>query len=98
MRVGPTSPEPTPMSIIGGAPTRVYSSAKTSCSSGVAPRPPYSRGQWRPAQPPSKSLPCHQRPKRTVGGLLGLLVGRGPPPRREVGDQPVVDLALGSDA
>src|SRR5215510_11523201 len=65
MSVGPTSAGPTPMSIIGGAPTRVYSSAKRNCSTGVAPRPPYSRGQWSPAQPPSKRRRCHQRAKRT---------------------------------
>ena len=55
--VGPVSPGPTPMSIIGGAPSRVYSSANRNCSMGVAPRPPYSFGQCRPAQPPSWSAP-----------------------------------------
>src|SRR5580700_10562885 len=32
-----------------------------SCCSSVAPRPPYSFGQWMHIQPPSLSLRCHAR-------------------------------------
>src|SRR5262249_28026056 len=74
MSVGPTSPGPTPMSIMCGAPSAVYSSAKMNCSIGDAPRPPYSLGQWSPAHPPSNRRRCHWRANATFSaGSSGFL-------------------------
>ena len=51
---------PRPMTLaIGGAPARASSCQKITCCIRLAPRPPYSRGQEMPAQPPSYSVFCH---------------------------------------
>src|SRR3954468_13579691 len=59
-----------------GALARASSSLKIACSISVAPRPPYSFGHDRPAQPPSWSWPCqrrrHSKPSpSSSGGLPG---------------------------
>ena len=51
-----------PITLSGnGARARVVSSVYTSCSSTVAPRPPYSRGQDTAAQPASAIVRFHAR-------------------------------------
>ena len=60
MRVGPTIISPSRLAI-SGASARAISSEKTACSISVAPRPPYSSGQWTPAQPASYILRCQAR-------------------------------------
>ena len=44
--------------MLSGAPPAAHSSLKISCSTMLAPRPPWARGQVMPAQPPSCSVRC----------------------------------------
>ena len=60
MIVGPAWRRPTKLVPTYGAPTRSVSSRKIMCSTGEAPRPPYSFGQLMPAYPASKSMRCHR--------------------------------------
>ena len=66
---------------IGGAPARAISCQKITCCIRLAPRPPYSRGQEMPAQPPSYSVCCHDlqeremRVDRLVAAMLPVLRG-----------------------
>ena len=60
--VGPPIVSPSTLAICG-ARERAISSKKIACSICVAPAPPYSDGQVRPAQPRSLSLRCHSRRK-----------------------------------
>ena len=64
IKTGPVRLMPTPRLIRSGAQARAYSSPQIICSSTPSSRPPNAFGQASPAQPPSKSLPCHQRVKR----------------------------------
>ena len=58
--VGPPIASPSTLAI-GGVPARATSSKKIACSTSVAPAPPYSVGQLRPAQPRSLSCFCQAR-------------------------------------
>ena len=60
MTVGPPIVRPSTLAICG-ARERANSSNRIACSIWVAPAPPYSVGQVRPAQPRSLSLRCHSR-------------------------------------
>ena len=60
--VGPPIVSPSTLTICG-ARARAISSKKIACSIWVAPAPPYSVGQVRPAQPRSLTLRCQSRRK-----------------------------------
>jgi hypothetical protein len=60
-RVGPARLMPTRLTGCG-APARAYSALKIATSTGKAPRPPYSAGQWMPTQRAAASFACHTRP------------------------------------
>src|SRR5262245_1903036 len=67
MTVGPPIARPSTLAI-EGAPARATSSKKIACSTIVAPAPPYSVGQLRPAQPRSLSARCHVRRNSNSSG------------------------------
>ncbi len=77
--VGPTMLSP--MTLMGsGAPASPQVTRNRAYSARVAPRPPYSAGQWTPIHPPSWSTFCHARrrskasPSAPVGSARGSLM------------------------
>src|SRR5215216_6198344 len=72
--VGPPIASPSTLAI-DGAPARATSSKKIACSTSVAPAPPYSVGQLRPAQPRSLSCLCQARRNSNASRSLS---GSGP--------------------
>jgi len=70
MSVGPTMLTLTG-SRIPGARARAISSAKTICSTRLAPRLPCSRDHWMPTQPPSASACCQARWERCLRRGVG---------------------------
>ena len=90
--VGPPIVSPSTLAICG-ARERAISSKKIACSICVAPAPPYSVGQVRPAQPRSLSLRCHSR-RKAKDVLVAVRLAPGMV-LRDPGAQRVAELLLG---